>query len=256
MGRPIVNHINETNISFYGQKMTIIRYKNAQDIDVEFEDGYTAYHCRYKDFKFSSIKNPTFKNVCRVGCFGIGEYNSKYPNGKTKENYSHWHNMLNRCYNYEKMNKRNIVYEDCFVCEEWLNFQNFAKWYEKNLWTDELDLAVDKDILNKNNKEYNSDNCILVDQRINKLFIKSNKTRGKLPIGVSKQGNRFQASCHFKDSSRYIGTYQTPLEAFQAYKQFKESYIKQVADEYKQKYPNFPDKLYNAMYNYEVEITD
>ena len=39
-------------------------------------------------------------------------------------------------------------------------------------------------------------------------------------------------------------------------KQFKESYIKQVADEYKQKYPNFPDKLYNAMYNYEVEITD
>ena len=256
MGRPIVNHINETNISFYGQKMTIIRYKNAQDIDVEFEDGYTAYHCRYKDFKFSSIKNPIFKNVCGVGCFGIGKYNSKYPNGKTKENYSHWHNMLNRCYNYEKMNKRNIVYEDCFVCEEWLNFQNFAKWYEENLWTDELDLAVDKDILNKNNKEYNSGNCILVDQRINKLFIKSNKTRGELPIGVSKQGNRFQTSCNFENSSRYIGVYSTPLEAFQAYKQFKESYIKQVADEYKQKYPNFPDKLYNAMYNYKVEITD
>ena len=40
------------------------------------------------------------------------------------------------------------------------------------------------------------------------------------------------------------------------YKKFKESYIKQVADDYANKYPNFPDKLYNAMYNYEVEITD
>ena len=164
--------------------------------------------------------------------------------------------MLSRCYNYEKMNKRNEVYKDCFVCEEWLNFQNFAKWYDENLWTNELDLAVDKDILNKGNKEYSSDNCILVDQKINKLFIKSNKTRGVLPIGVSKQGNKFQANCDVKNIQTYIGLYLTPKEAFQAYKQFKETYIKQIADEYKQKYPKFPKKLYDAMYNWKVEITD
>ena len=35
--------------------------------------------------------------------------------------------------------------------------------------------------------------------------------------------------------------------------QFKENYIKQVAEEYKDK---IPDKLYEAMYNYKVEITD
>ena len=47
--------------------------------------------------------------------------------------------------------------------------------------------------------------------------------------------------------------FNTPQEAFQAYKKFKENYIKQVADEYKE---YIPQKLYEAMYNYEVEIGD
>ena len=38
-----------------------------------------------------------------------------------------------------------------------------------------------------------------------------------------------------------------------AYKQFKEKYIKEVADYYKEQ---IPQKLYDAMYNYQVEITD
>ena len=36
----------------------------------------------------------------------------------------------------------------------------------------------------------------------------------------------------------------------------KENYIKEVADEYKSKYPNFPIKLYEAMYKWEVSIND
>ena len=42
-------------------------------------------------------------------------------------------------------------------------------------------------------------------------------------------------------------------EAFYSYKQIKEDYIKQMADEYKDKIPR---KLYDAMYKWEVEITD
>ena len=40
---------------------------------------------------------------------------------------------------------------------------------------------------------------------------------------------------------------------FFVYKQFKEKYIKQVADEYKDL---IPQKLYDALYKYEVEIND
>ena len=40
---------------------------------------------------------------------------------------------------------------------------------------------------------------------------------------------------------------------FYKYKEFKEDYIKKVAEEYKDV---IPQNLYNAMYNYVVEITD
>ena len=46
------------------------------------------------------------------------------------------------------------------------------------------------------------------------------------------------------------------LTAFNWYKESKEQYIKEVADSYKVKYLNFSQKLYDALYNYEVEITD
>lgn len=47
--------------------------------------------------------------------------------------------------------------------------------------------------------------------------------------------------------------FDTPEEAAIAYKEIKENYIKEMADEYKGK---IPQKLYEAMYRYEVEITD
>ena len=42
-------------------------------------------------------------------------------------------------------------------------------------------------------------------------------------------------------------------KAFNCYKEFKEKYIKQIADEYKDL---IPKELYEALYKYEVEIND
>ena len=89
---------------------------------------------------------------------------------------------------------------------------------------------------------------------VNKLFVKSNKTRGEYPIGVSKHGDKFVAHLS-KGNGKVItlGTYDTPEEAFFAYKKAKEAYIKEVAEEYKGK---IPYRLYEALMNYEVEIDD
>ena len=197
--------------------------------------------------------------VYNVGYMGIGKYKSCI-NGIEQTSYSKWRDMLDRCYS---DNKKRNTYHGCLVDEEWHNYQNFAKWYEDNLWGENFTF-LDKDILIKGNKMYSSDTCILVDNRINTLFVKSNKARGLYPIGVSydKTRNKFSAHCCTRvgeDSKRnrlFLGRFNTPIEAFNAYKQFKESYIKQVADDYANKYPNFPKQLYDAMYNYEVEITD
>lgn len=197
--------------------------------------------------------------VYNVGYMGNGKYKSCI-NGVEQTSYSKWRDMFDRCYS---NNKKSDTYKDCFVCEEWHNYQNFAKWYEENLW-DAKFTFLDKDILFKGNKIYSPDTCIFVNNRINTLFVKSNKSRGDFPIGVSydKSRNKFSSHCctrtgeESKRNRLFLGRFDTPIEAFNAYKQFKESYIKQVADDYSNKYPNFPKRLYDAMYNYKVEITD
>lgn len=91
-------------------------------------------------------------------------------------------------------------------------------------------------------------------QRINLLFVKSNKSRGELPIGVIKNTyGKYEAQISVVNNRKRLCGFNTPEEAFYAYKEVKEKYIKQVADEYKDK---IPQKLYEAMYKYEVEITD
>ena len=45
-----------------GMKCTIISYKNANNIDVEFEDGYIAYKKNYANFLKGGINNPNMNN--------------------------------------------------------------------------------------------------------------------------------------------------------------------------------------------------
>ena len=68
--------------------------------------------------------------VYGIGCLGIGDYKArKESKGMTKE-YVMWTNMLSRCYGqpYQDNPINSARYAECTVCEEWHNFQNFAKW--------------------------------------------------------------------------------------------------------------------------------
>ena len=53
----------------------------------------------------------------------------------------------------------------------------------------------------------------------------------------------------------YLGIFDTEHEAFNAYKEYKEGIIKQVAEE-EYSNCNITTECYNAMLKYEVEITD
>ena len=55
------------------------------------------------------------------------------------------------------------------------------------------------------------------------------------------------------EGSSFIGHFDTELEAFQAYKQAKESKVKEVAELYKDR---IDPRVYEALMNYVVEITD
>lgn len=194
------------------------------------------------------------RTVYGVGYLGEGVYKSRH-NGKSTHQYNIWKHMIERCYD-DKILEKFTTYKGCLVCVEWLNFQNFAKWYNQNYYDVEGErMELDKDILIKGNKIYSPDTCIFVPHRINSLFTKANSIRGELPIGVTfrKKNNKYSARCQCGNYRKYIGEYNTAAEAFYAYKTYKENYVKQIAEEYKDKVPK---KLYNAMITYEVEITD
>lgn len=246
--------IGEENINNQGLKMKIIRYRMNKDIDVEFEDGWIARNKEYKNFKNKNIRNPYFPEVYGVGYIGEGKYPMSVK-GKNTKIYDFWNNMFKRCYN-DKIHEKFSTYKDCTVCEEWYNFQNFAEWYEENYYEVKGDtMCIDKDILLKGNKIYSSETCIFVPQRINKLFTKNNKNRGDYLIGVSKISNpnslkQYQATLTCLNKTK---CFKTEIEAFNWYKEEKEKLIKEVADEYKDK---IPEKLYEAMINWKVEIND
>lgn len=253
-----IDRTGEENVNFQGCKMKIIKYNNATNIIVEFQD---KYKCKiisaYKEFKKGKIKNPYYPSVFNKGYMGQGEYNSRNKNGKQTVAYIKWKGMIERCYS-EKSQEKHLTYKGCTVCEEWHNFQNFAKWYEENYYECNGEkMCLDKDILIKGNKIYSPKTCVFVPNTINVLFTKRQNKRGEYPIGVkhNKRDNSLIVTCSVDGKMKHIGYFplNRPFQAFYTYKIFKEKYIKQVADEYKNK---IPKKLYEAMYEYKVEIND
>lgn len=256
----MINRVGEQKKNNYGSLMTIVEYKNSKDITVEFEDGYRV-KAQYGQFKKGNIVSLNDKTLYKVGYIGCGEYRIQ-KDGKCTPAYVKWKHMLGRCYNEEiQSDNRCKTYKNCTVCEEWHNFQNFAKWFDENYYECDEELNLDKDILIKNNRVYSPETCILVPQRINQLFVRQKSTRGDYPIGVNyhKRDNVFRAYCSVFDKDnkkfkqKHLGNSKTPEDAFLKYKTFKEEYIKQVAEEYKDR---IPSKLYYAMINYIVEIHD
>lgn len=244
----------ETNINTYGLNMKIIACRSAIDLDIQFDDGYISRNKSYGNFKKGIINNPYFKSVHGIGFIGEGKYKTSI-NGKHTIQCETWYDIFNRCYS-EKYQLTKSTYKDCTVCDEWHNFQNFAEWFDENYYTiDNEFMNLDKDILIKGNKIYSPETCVFVSNDINMLFAKADKIRGKYPIGVhyDKERNKYKAFISKYNKNVFLGRHDTPKKAFEVYKIEKEFYIKEIADLYKDK---IPEKLYNAMYAYQVEITD
>ena len=256
-----MNRVGEVGYNNFGSKMVIVKYRKNSDIDIYFpEYDWTFKNTYYSVFKNGKIRCPYERTVYDIGYLGEGKYKVK-ENGKTSRVYNTWRGILTRCYS-DKYQEKHFTYEDCNASEKFHNFQNFGDWDSENFYQIEGEkMCLDKDILVKHNKIYSPETCIYVPQRINTLFTKSDKSRGDYPIGISyeKTNSKFKVQCHLinpetgKSKLKHLGYYETQEKAFEVYKYYKEKNIKQVADYYKNK---IPTKLYDAMYKYEVEITD
>lgn len=230
--------------------LTIVRYINANEIVVRFDDGSistsSAGHIRE-----GKVWNPNYPNICGVGCFGEGIYSHKtHP-----KLYSAYRNMLVRCYN-DDFKNRNPTYIDCVVDKRWHNFQNFCADLSKMVGCEFEDWQLDKDILFRGNKIYSRDTCCLVPMDINTLLVKSDARRGNLCIGVhynEKYSKTYLAQCSTSGKIIYLGCFPSEVEAFFVYKKFKENEISRRIEVYKDR---LDTRVYDILSKYEVNPDD
>lgn len=246
LGKKYYNKLNE--------EIIVIGCENSRNVKIYFPlYDYTRY-VSYNNLNKFNITCPYSRVYCNSGFLGEGEFSISEGVKFTKAG-GVWVDMIRRCCD-EKYRSKKPFYKDSRICDEWLNFQNFAKWYYDNYYEiDGEQMCLDKDILHKHNKLYSPDNCMIVPQTINKLLERNSSSNG-LPLGVHYDKRKFKyiAQCKGNRANNgYLGSFNTKEEAFQAYKEAKEHRIKLIADKYKDK---IPQRLYGALYSYKVDITD
>ena len=182
----------------------------------------------------------------RVVCYGIAT--NDLPRESTGEFANLWYGILDRCYS-ERELKKHPAYIGCSVSEEWWLLSNFKKWYNEHYvrgW------QIDKDLLVKGNKVYGPDTCCFVPNEINATIVQRRKPKSTtLPQGVYlRKDGLFFAKFQCGGEKRRLGLYKTKEEAFLAFKEAKEAWVKTLADKYKDQ---LETKVYEALYKYEVE---
>ena len=176
--------------------------------------------------------------------------------GKNVKEYDLWTGMLERCFS-EKSQTRYPTYKSCSVSDNFLNYSFFYDWCQGQIGFGKVDekgrsWCLDKDLLFVGNKTYSETACVFVPNEINLFFTDRGNDRGEYPVGVGfhKASGKFRAQCAVNGKPQHLGYFNTPQEAFNAYKPFKEALCKQLALKWQHE---IDSRLFDAMMKWEVK---
>lgn len=173
---------------------------------------------------------------------GVGTNNTNQMSNQ--QSYKIWRGIIERCYS-PAFQQRHPAYLGCSICEEWLKFDVFKKWFDENYIEG---YCIDKDLLGKGQKLYSPQTCCFIPQIINVALICKNRKAATYPTGVRKVRGHYQARF---GANLNLGMFPTIQEAFLAYKNAKEKYVKELAEKYF-KEGKINERVYNALMKYEV----
>lgn len=228
-----------------GHTAIVVEYKNNREVTIEYPSGQKEVHQNVALVrgKFKDKGQPTYLGV---GILGYDHTNSR------EQSYITWSNMLNRVYA-PRSGKEEIYYGGCSVAEEWLYLQTFKKWFGSQAYCNGYHL--DKDLLNKGNKVYGPEFCVLLPQEVNKFLSKARRNRGKWPLGVSYMGccGKWRSEISVGGKKVHLGLFKSVEEAFAAYKIAKESEAKRLAAFWQSR---VDPRAIEALNRFEVQIDD
>ena len=245
-------YIGQMYKSSRGDIAKVVKYNSSQEVTVRFLNTGFEVTTQLINIREGRFSDKSVKTICGVASLGnVKDLTKDHTYDKL---YNVWICMVSRCYKPNSSSKSKS-YEICDVSEYFLVFKNFYDWaiLQKGCALDGW--CLDKDILSKGNKTYSELNCVFVPSEINNSLIARKSERGNFPIGVSwhKRDCVFTANISLYGNRKHLGYFKTEMEAFNAYKQAKENYLKELANKWKGK---IDDRVYDALTNYQVEITD
>ena len=231
----------------------ILKYNDSGNVEIQFlNTGYEA-SVQLTNIRNGKVKDPYSPSVCNIGILG-----TKYPskvNGVLTKEYTLWQSMLVRCYS-DTHKKKQPTYEGCEVSENFKSYGYFYEWCNEQIGFNNEGWHLDKDLLVKGNKVYSESTCVFIPAEVNALLTKCTNSRGEHLIGVYwyKRDKAFVARVNKSKGGReWLGSFNTEIEAFNAYKTAKEAFIKEQANKWK---GQIDERAYNALMKYEVSSDD
>lgn len=258
--RKLENEIGKVYPTTRSGDIEILEYENYSKVLVRFKNSGRKKYVGMKEVRGGNVLDRFLPHRGGVGIVGEGKYKSKNGNRYTRE-FGVWKDMIDRCY---VRKEKFSAYRDVDVCKEWHNFQNFAEWCVNQKSFNAVDdtgrtFTLDKDILRKGNRTYAPETCCFIPQEINTTLTLRRNHRGDSPLGVAPMyikttgKTRYTSSVQTGGKGSYLGSFDTPEGAFQAYKQVKENRLKFLADKWRD---FITEECYSALLAWEVEIDD
>ena len=232
----------------------ILKYNDRANVEIQFINTGFETTVQLVQVKSGSVKDPYSPSI-----YGVGIIGTKYPvseGGSDTKDYSLWKSMLQRCYS-NILKKRCPTYIGCEVSDKFKSYEYFYEWCHRQVGFGNKGWQLDKDLLSKECKIYSEHTCVFVPPEINGFLLNGNSYRGDLPLGVilDKGAKKPRYRARLSKYGKYYcyGSYSNPTDAFYAYKQAKEDFAKELAEKWK---AQIDPRVYNALMNYQVEITD
>ncbi len=154
----------------YGD-FVVIEYKTSKEVVIKFLKTSYVTTVSFRELKEGRVKDPYYPSVYGVGYCGVGPYPLSYSKKGKKSNtpaYEAWLSRMKSCYGESKSSH---LYVGATVCDEWHNFQNFAKWYYDQPFSDKFGYHLDKDLTIVGNQVYSPEACKLIPPCINTMGI-------------------------------------------------------------------------------------
>ncbi|AUR91920.1 hypothetical protein NVP1167O_24 [Vibrio phage 1.167.O._10N.261.51.F2] len=166
-------HKSNSGVSF-----KVTSYRGCNDVSIKFLDTGFVTTATTGRIRSGAVKDMLSPLVCGVGFVGVGDFKAT-EGGKITLEYRAWSGMIKRCYGKEKRKE----YANCIVCDEWHNFQEFAKWYVSQKEYG-LGYELDKDKRGDGiRKIYSPDTCCLISAKENTQIARQRKCDLVSPAG-------------------------------------------------------------------------